>query len=64
MENFKDQPLIVGLKTIAKMLDVSTKTIVRMHHDGQIRLYRVRGKLFAKFEELKADIEKLAEPLV
>lgn len=64
MEPFKEQPLIVGLKTISKMLDVSTKTVVRMHKDGQIRLYRMRGKLFAKYDELKQDLEKIIEPLL
>jgi predicted site-specific integrase-resolvase len=59
-----EDPLMLGLKSIAKKLDVSTKTVMRMHQDGQIRLYRMRGKLFAKYEELKEDVEKILEPRV
>lgn len=60
----KEGPIMLGLRSIAEKLDVSTKTVMRMHKDGQIRLYRMRGKLFAKYEELEKDIEKLLEPLL
>jgi predicted site-specific integrase-resolvase len=64
MKQSTEDPLMLGLKSIAQKLDVSTKTVMRMHKDGQIRLYRMRGKLFAKYKELEEDLEKLLEPLI
>ncbi|MCB0652174.1 MAG: hypothetical protein KDC85_12935 [Saprospiraceae bacterium] len=58
-----ERPLMIGLKNIAQLLDVSTRTVIRMHKDEQIRLYRMRGKLFAKFDELKEDLDDLLQPL-
>lgn len=64
MENKQtiEAPLMLGLKSIAEKLDVSIKTVMRMHEDGQIRLYRMRGKLFARYEELIEDLERMIEP--
>ncbi len=58
------KPLLLSVKTIAQVLDVSTRTVSRMHKEGKIRLYKIGGKLFAKYEELKADIEEATEPVL
>lgn len=59
----KSNPLLLSLKTVAIKIDVSTRTVVRMHNEGKIRLYRMGGKLFAKKDELEEDLEKILEPL-
>ncbi len=59
-----DQPLMLSIRSIAVRLDVSTRTIVRMHKDGKIRLYRLGGKLFAKYDELKEDLEAALDPVL
>ncbi|MEO0683646.1 MAG: hypothetical protein AAFY76_01015 [Cyanobacteria bacterium J06649_11] len=53
----------VSLSTMRKMFDMSEKTLRRMNKDGDIRLYRIRGRLFAKIDEVKKDIENLARPV-
>ncbi|TXB60628.1 MerR family transcriptional regulator [Phaeodactylibacter luteus] len=63
MNQTKTNPLLLSLKTVASKLDVSVRTVVRMHKDKKIRLYRLGGKLFAKDAELKEDLEKILEPL-
>jgi excisionase family DNA binding protein len=59
-----EQPLMLSLKSIATRLDISTRTVVRMHKDGKIRLYRLGGKLFAKYDELKEDLEAALDPVL
>ena len=63
MNQSKPSPLLLSLKTVAARLDISTRTVVRMHQEGKIRLYRLGGKLFAKHDELKQDLEEILEPL-
>lgn len=63
MSQSKPNLLLLSLKTIAGKIDVSPRTVVRMHKEGKIRLYRMGGKLFAKDAELKEDLEKILEPL-
>jgi len=55
---------MLSLKSIATRLDISTRTVVRMHKDGKIRLYRLGGKLFAKYDELKEDLEAALDPVL
>ncbi|MGH1433093.1 MAG: excisionase family DNA-binding protein [Lewinella sp.] len=55
---------MLSIRSIAVRLDVSTRTIVRMHKDGKIRLYRLGGKLFAKYDELKEDLEAALDPVL
>ncbi len=61
--NDEIKPIMVSIKKIAQMLDVSSRTVVRLQKDGKIRLYRMGGKLFAKYDELKEDINAVLEPL-
>lgn len=61
-EELKDQ-VWVSIRTLSKLRDLSTKTLRRMNKDGEIKLYRIRGKLFAKLNEVNEDINQLAEPV-
>ncbi len=66
MNNFSQmtpKPLMINLRTIARVLDVSTRTVTRMNQEGKIRLYRMGGKLFAYHDELLEDIKKASEPV-
>ncbi len=60
----EDQPIMLDLKRVARMLSLSPRTVVRLHKDGKLRLYRLGGKLFAKYGELKEDINAALEPVV
>jgi excisionase family DNA binding protein len=61
MDDLSKKPYLVSLKSVAAKLDVSTRTVVRMHKDGKIKLYRLGGKLFAKHNELIEDLEAALE---
>lgn len=56
---------LLDLRALEELLSVSKRTILRMHKDGQLKLYKLRGKLVAKREEvIKALEEGLLEPKI
>ena len=59
-----DTPLMIDLKRVAAMLSLSPRSVIRLHKDGKIRLYRLGGKLFAKYEELIEDLDAALEPVL
>jgi transcriptional antiterminator len=61
--SFQEVGFLLDLKALSQFLSVSRKTLLRMHQDGEIRLYRLRGKLVAKRDEILEAIDKgLLEP--
>ncbi|KAA3623344.1 MAG: DNA-binding protein [Bacteroidetes bacterium] len=63
VSNNVEKPLMLSIKKIAQILDISSRTVVRMNKDGKIRLYRMGGKLFAFYDELLEDIKNISEPV-
>ena len=45
--------LSVGVKTAARLLDVSERTVKRMIADGRVKSHRVRGRRLVSYQSLK-----------
>jgi len=47
-------PVAVGIKTAARLLDVSDRIVKRMVQDGRVRSQRIRGRRLISYESLQS----------
>ncbi|MCB0653218.1 MAG: hypothetical protein KDC85_18235 [Saprospiraceae bacterium] len=55
--------LLLSLKNAADLVDLSPRTLSRFNITGNLRLYKLGGKVYVKLNEFKEDIYNMLEPV-